>query len=158
MLELCGMQSTPSLLSLPGSLWPGVVTPDGVLSLSQIELNCVLMLNCIVWNRRVFDIETVYLCYIVIYTFMQHHNDKDARRKTQEDFFNNIFTSHFIARVVQGLHVRGSWRPNINFIFWPHCYDRHVVFFLFSWFWGPLHRSFRGPPRSGVALPTTSGL
>ena len=47
--------------------------------------------------------------------------------KTQEgtkqvDFFNNIFTLYFIARferVVQSLHVRGSWRPNINFIFWP---------------------------------------
>ena len=33
----------------------------------------------------------------------------------------------------KGLHVRGCWRPNINFIFWPHCYDRHVVSFLFSW-------------------------
>ena len=27
---------------------------------------------------------------------------------------------------------RGCWRSNINFIFWPHCYDRHVVSFLFS--------------------------
>ena len=27
-LELWGMQSTPSLLSLPGPLWPGVVAPD----------------------------------------------------------------------------------------------------------------------------------
>ena len=26
----------------------------------------------------------------------------DARRKTQEDFFTNIFTSHFIARVRKG--------------------------------------------------------
>ena len=25
------------------------------------------------------------------------------------------------------MHVRGCWRPNVNFIFWPHCYDRHVV-------------------------------
>ena len=45
-------------------------------------------------------------CYIVIYMFMQHHNDTiiktDARRKTQEDFFNKIFTSHFIARVRKG--------------------------------------------------------
>ena len=41
--------------------------------------------------------------------------------------------------------MRGCWRPNITFIFWPHCYDRHVVSFLFSWFWGPLHRGFRGP-------------
>ena len=61
-------------------------------------------------------------------------------------------------RVVEGLHVRGCWRLNINFIFWPHCYDRHVVSFLFSWCWGLLHRGFRGPPRSGVAFPTTSGL
>ena len=49
------------------------------------------------------------------------------------------------------------WRPNINIIFWPHCYDRHVVSC------SPdvgVHsiRAFRGPPRSGVAFPTTSGL
>ena len=31
--------STPSLTSLPGSLWPGVVAPDRVLSMSQIKLN-----------------------------------------------------------------------------------------------------------------------
>ena len=28
MLELWGMQSTPSLPSLPGPLWPGMVAPD----------------------------------------------------------------------------------------------------------------------------------
>ena len=48
MLELWGMQSTPSLPSLAGSLWPGVVALDRVLSLGQIELNCVIMLNWIV--------------------------------------------------------------------------------------------------------------
>ena len=32
------------------------VAPDRVLSMSQIGLNCVLMLNWIVWNRTVFDI------------------------------------------------------------------------------------------------------
>ena len=47
-LELSGMQSTPSMPSLPGPLWPGVVAPDRVLSMGQIELNCVLMLNWIV--------------------------------------------------------------------------------------------------------------
>ena len=41
MLELYGMQRTPSLPSLPGSLWPGVIAPDRVLSMGQIELNCV---------------------------------------------------------------------------------------------------------------------
>ena len=51
-------------------------------------------------------------------------SDKDASmimthegRKTQEDFFNNILPLTLLQgfeRVVQGLHVRGSWRPNIN--------------------------------------------
>ena len=55
-------------------------------------------------------------------------------------------------RVVQGLHVRGCWRPNINFIFWPHCYDRHVVSFLFSWCLGQLHRDFPRAPSVGCGL------
>ena len=37
--------------SLPGPLWPRIVAPDRVLSSSQIELNSVLMLNWIDWNR-----------------------------------------------------------------------------------------------------------
>ena len=81
----------------------------------------------------------------MLYTHLPYHNDSiivktDAHRKTheerkQEDFFNNILPLTLLQgfeRVVQGLHVRGCWRPNIKFIFWPHCYDRHVVFFLFS--------------------------
>ena len=39
-LELWGMRSTPSLPSLPGPLWPGMVAPYRVLSMGQIELNC----------------------------------------------------------------------------------------------------------------------
>ena len=45
MLELWGMQITSSLLSLSVSLWSEVVEPDRVLSIGEIELNCVLMLN-----------------------------------------------------------------------------------------------------------------
>ena len=45
MLEPWGMRSTPSLLSLPGTFWPGVVAPDKFLSMGQIELNCVLKLK-----------------------------------------------------------------------------------------------------------------
>ena len=33
--------------------WPGVVEPDRILSMGQIELNCVLKLSWIVWNRTV---------------------------------------------------------------------------------------------------------
>ena len=53
-LELCDMQSTPLLPSLPSPLWFGVVAPDRVLSMGQIELNSVLMLNWVVWNRTVY--------------------------------------------------------------------------------------------------------
>ena len=82
-------------------------------------------------------------CYIVIYTFM-HHNDTtsktDAWRKTPEGRHRKIslitFYLSFYCKGLQGLfkglHVRGCWRLNINSIFWPHCYDRHVVSFLFS--------------------------
>ena len=37
MLEFWGMQITPLLPSLPGPFWPGVITPDRVLSMCQIE-------------------------------------------------------------------------------------------------------------------------
>ena len=53
MLEFWGIQSTPSLPLLPGPLCPGVVVPDRFLSMGQIQLNCVLMLNWIAWNRTV---------------------------------------------------------------------------------------------------------
>ena len=62
MLELWGMQGTLSLPSLSDQLCPRVEAPDSVLSMGQIELNCVLMLNWIIWNGTVFDIETMYLC------------------------------------------------------------------------------------------------
>ena len=43
-----------SLPSLPGLLWLGVVAPDRVLSIGQIKLSSVLMLNRIAWNRTIF--------------------------------------------------------------------------------------------------------
>ena len=43
MLELWGMRSNPSLQLLPGPLWPRVVAPK-VLSMGQIELNCVYLI------------------------------------------------------------------------------------------------------------------
>ena len=60
-LELLRMQSTPLLPSLLGPLWSGVVAPGRVLSIGQIELNSVITLKGIVWNRTVSDIQTVYL-------------------------------------------------------------------------------------------------
>ena len=48
------------------------------------------------------------------------------------------------------MHVKGCRRPNVNFIFWPHCYDRHVVSLLFSCCWGLLHRGVSEGPLGRV--------
>ena len=76
---------------------------------------------------------------------------EDARRLLYK--YSPLTLLQGFKRVVQALHVRGCWRPNINFIFWPHCYDRLVVSFLFSWCWGPLHWGFPRDPSVGCGLP-----
>ena len=43
----------PFIAIAPRSIWPGVVTPNRVLSMRKIELNCVLMLNWITWNTTI---------------------------------------------------------------------------------------------------------
>ncbi len=128
------------------------------------------------------------LCIVLLYTHLQYHNDTiiktDAMIKTQEDFFNKIFTSHFIARVRKGCsgfvcereleteHKLQYFDPSL---LWP---SRCVFLVLLMLDGRPggslcwvicyilsatsqvpkLHRGSRGPPRSGVAFTTTSLL
>ena len=66
MLEVWGMQSTPSLPSFLGPLCSGEIAPDRVLSMGQIELKCVLMLNWITWNRTVLTFNCVWIKSILI--------------------------------------------------------------------------------------------
>ena len=56
MLELWQMGSTLLMPSLPALLCSGVVAPDRVFSMGQIELKSVLKLNWIVLNENGFDI------------------------------------------------------------------------------------------------------
>ena len=65
MLELWGMQSTPSLLLVPGSLWLRVVAPESVLSMDK--KNCLafkLSANKLFWLElleiELLDHLTVY--------------------------------------------------------------------------------------------------
>ena len=58
MLEFWGMQSTPSLQSFPGPPQPGVVASDRILSMGQIELSYVFLINWIVWNWSAFVCKT----------------------------------------------------------------------------------------------------
>ena len=78
-----------------------------------------------------------YECCINIYildTYRRNDNRRSnkGRKKTSLEKYSPLTLLQGFERVVEGLHVRGCWRPNVNFIFWPHCYDRHVVSFLFS--------------------------
>ena len=56
MLELWEMQSTPTLLSLPGPLWPGMVALDRVLSMGQIELKLRTYVKLNYLKQNCFDI------------------------------------------------------------------------------------------------------
>ena len=49
MLEFRGMQSTPSLPLLPGTLWPRVVAPDKgpIYGLNRTKLHSYAKLNCL---------------------------------------------------------------------------------------------------------------
>ena len=55
----------------------------------------------------------------------------DAGRLLLQIYFPSLYCKSSKG-LFKGLYVRGCWGPNINFIFWPHCYDRHIVSFLFS--------------------------
>ena len=70
MLELWRMRCTSSLPSLPGPLWLGVVAAGRVLSMGQIELNSLFMLNWIVWIAWNRNFLTIKLCTYEIELFI----------------------------------------------------------------------------------------
>ena len=91
------------------------------------------------------------MCYILICLFMQKYTyicwmNTDPMIKTQEDFFNKIFTSHFIARVWKGLLRVFVWEGagdrTETAIFWAQTYGRHRCLsrslMLNRRQWGPL--------------------
>ena len=60
----------------------------------------------------------------MLYSHLQHDNDRiiiktqeGRHRKTSLQLYLPLTLLQGFERVVQGLHVRGCWRPNINFIF-----------------------------------------
>ena len=99
-------------------------------------------------SRKVFPQQFIFTIksLIVLHTYIYWiHTDamitdasKNKGRRKENAWrllFKYIYLSLYCKGskgLFKGLHVRGCWRPNINFIFWPHCYDRHVVSFLFS--------------------------
>ena len=119
---------------------------------------------------------SIGLCYILIYriitTQYQTQTDEGKRLKedtgrTHEDFFSNIFTSHFIARVRKGCWRFACERMMVTerklHILTPLLWPSRCVFLVLLDAQPEVLGStpsglFWGPPRSGVAFPTTSGL
>ena len=85
MLEFWGMQSTPSLPLLPGLLGLWVLAADSVLSMGQIELNSVLKINWIAWNRTAlsFKLRT----YVVYYSCVLMNNEEHVYTKNIRLYF-----------------------------------------------------------------------
>ena len=160
---------------------------------SPVFANEAFLLSCLKGGKKHY----ITLWYIVTYVDSHLHTctyicriihsdttiktQEGRRKKTSLEKYSPLTLLQGFERVVQGLHVRGCWRPNKNFIFWPHCYDRHVVSFLFSWcstrglgvhcwmlaffmasyqhlLWTPNSIGGFKPHRPGVAFLTTSRL
>ena len=60
-MELWETRSISSMPSIPGPLWSRVVAPDRVICMGQIELNCMILLNSIAWNRTVWQLNWIFL-------------------------------------------------------------------------------------------------
>ena len=84
---------------------------------------------------------------IVLYSHRQHHNDTIINRRMQEDFYNNICTSHFICNVWKG-YSRFACERELRTeqklqYFDPYSYGRQRCVFLVLLMlnrrpWGPL--------------------
>ena len=133
--------------------------------------------------RKAKQRQKKHYCYMVICRFMQNesqrHNDK-GRAKTSLKKYLPLTLLQGFEKVIQGLCVRGSWRPNRNCnILTPHSYGRQCCVFLvlqmlnrrprgpLCWvmafftasyqhfLWTPIQQGPK-PFRPGVAFPITS--
>ena len=70
MLDLLGNAEYPFIAIAPSSI---LAATDRVLSRSQIERKCVLMLNWIALDRTGFDILTAYICSTELFEMEQFY-------------------------------------------------------------------------------------
>ena len=109
------MRSTPLLPSLPSQSWHGVVAPDRVLSMGQIELNCVLTLNWVVWNRTVdtYKMDLALKIYNVWYAIKPKQS-----KQNEDDGFRKIVWYQFSKRVIFRINIQNEiFYFQINLLF-----------------------------------------
>ena len=125
----------------------------------------------------------IYIYILDTYRRNEQQTQWQRRRTTSLTKYLPITLLQGFEKVVCGFTVTGSWRPNITEIFWLQSYVRQPCVFLvlqgcstgalestllsagFPYYIlsatsrvPKLHRGSQGPPRPGVAFPTTSRL
>ena len=132
-LELWGMWSTPSLLLLPGPLWPRVEAPDRALSIGRIELTFKLcaskciMINWIVWNRTVFTFKNEWCLIKLLVIYSNTWNYLTLLTYVYKSYISNIYIYIYIYIYMN--------KPDLalNNIQWLACHKTKLNQFTHSW-------------------------
>ena len=109
--------------------------------------------------------------YIHIYIYMldtyRRNDNRHSNKRRRKDFFNNILPLNLLQclkRATQRFACERVLETELKLhILTPLLWPSRCVFLVFldaqpEVLGSTLSRLFRGPPRSGVAFPTTSGL
>ena len=130
----------------------------------SIFKNVIFLLIYTFFSSFFTSFSHLFICYILICWFMRKytyicwiHTDvinKDARRKTSITIIYLPLTLlQGFERVVQGLHVRGSWRSNVNGnILTPLLWPPHCVFLVLL-ILGSTPSGFPRAPSVGCGFP-----
>ena len=109
MLEHWEMPSRHFLSLIPGPFWPGVVTPDRVLSMGQRELNWVRF--WIVWTRSVltFDGNYTRMLRAILNKFWRQH-------PTKHQLYGHLLPITKTIQVRRTRHAGHCWRSRDELI------------------------------------------
>ena len=96
------------------------------------------------------------VAYIYILDTYRRNDNRRSNKRRMKDFFNNILPLALLQgfeRVVQGLRVRGCWRPNINCnILTPLLWPSRCVFLVLLML-GSTPSVFPRAPSLGCGFP-----
>ena len=161
------MKSTPPLSSLPGPLWPEMVTPHRALSIGQIEVNCVWMLNWIAWNRTIYMYKmkwinrTVYLYEdgfnIKIPTMVDMPKQSKPNQiilRDINDFLYTVHHHHHVALVAR-ISLTLSHHSSLSFIARGRSSGQHPVSSHSCWMYVRAGRPAFARPCVGVHKSTS---
>ena len=124
---------------------PRMVAPDRVLSMDLIELNCVLILNWIVWNRTVLTFKLfthVLVCKTELFEteLFWHSTERkpklyvtSSRRASSTDIADPLVTSPYHSSLLAGLQ---GYIPYLHIA--AVCMFEQVILLLLGHMWGSI--------------------